>query len=281
MIPRSRKLPQTLVALSMWLLLAHAAYGAPVGFLFFGDFGMGNDMQRQVASTMVRFCASEQCQFVLGLGDNFYPHGVSSADDPQFQEKFEKPYGPLGLVFYPTFGNHDYDGNIQAQLDYSGRSRLWAFPSHYYQFNRDNVDFFAVDTEDFSIAQMSWLNSALSMSTATWKIVYGHRPIFSFGKHGHAFELWPWLLPLLKWYDVDLYVSGHDHNRQIIRGNGITYVVSGAASDPTKILLPNSSAVFSKTGAGFGYMEIDGKKATIKMVDDTGKIDFEHVIEKS
>ncbi len=261
-------------------LRAHAAYSEPVGFLFFGDSGNANQTQKNVAASMVRFCHTMACQFVLGLGDNFYPHGVKDVDDPQFQEKFEAPYAALGLVFYPTFGNHDYDGNIQAQLDYSSRSKLWAFTAPYYQFNRANVDFFAIDTEDFSFAQFSWLNNALARSKATWKIIYGHRPVYSYGNHGHSYELWFWLLPLLHWYDVDFYIAGHDHNRQVIRGKNTMHLVSGAASDPTTKLAASESALFSKIGPGFGFLLIDDDTAQIKMVDGAGNIDFEHSLTK-
>ncbi len=277
----ARRMPG-LVAIYLAFALGYAdgAYSEPVGFLFFGDYGMGNATQQRVASGMVRFCKSQPCEFVLALGDNFYPRGVQSIDDPQFSEKFEKPYASLGLVFYPVFGNHDYDGNIQAQIDYSSRSNLWAFTHPYYHFNRSDVDFFAIDTEDFSFAQMSWLNYELSRSNAIWKIVYGHRPLFSFGRHGHTYEAWTWLLPLLLWHKVDFYLAGHDHNRQIIRGAHTVYVVSGAAADPGKKIRADKSLLFANTDAGFSYLNIAGREARIIMADQDGAIEFEYVVKK-
>lgn len=45
----------------------------------------------------------------------------------------------------------------------------------------------------------------------TWLVVCGHYPVFSVGGHGDTEELLSDLLPLLKRYKVDAYLSGHDH----------------------------------------------------------------------
>jgi hypothetical protein len=62
---------------------------------------------------MVAFCGSTPCDFVLLLGDNFYPSGVKSVTDSQWKTAFVTPYEALGLTFYPTLGNHDYEGQIK------------------------------------------------------------------------------------------------------------------------------------------------------------------------
>jgi N-acetylmuramoyl-L-alanine amidase len=57
-----------------------------------GDTGTGGPDQFKVAGAIFQTCASSGCDFGLLLGDNFYPDGVSSADDPQRKTKFEQPY---------------------------------------------------------------------------------------------------------------------------------------------------------------------------------------------
>jgi hypothetical protein len=78
------------------VLLPHVHRHSPdrtaVTFVTLGDMGEGGDEQMQVAHAMYNVCQQEGCDFVLGLGDNIYPHAVHSVDDPQFQEKFERPY---------------------------------------------------------------------------------------------------------------------------------------------------------------------------------------------
>src|SRR5262249_36185180 len=56
-----------------------------VTFVALGDMGQGSPAQHAVAEAMYHVCARDGCDFVLGLGDNIYPHGVRAVDDPQFQ----------------------------------------------------------------------------------------------------------------------------------------------------------------------------------------------------
>ena len=58
-------------------------------------------------------------RIVLTVGDNFYPLGVAGVLDPQWQTTFRDVYAGdfwSGVVFRPTFGNHDHLGNTDAQI---------------------------------------------------------------------------------------------------------------------------------------------------------------------
>jgi len=61
-----------------------------------------------------------------------------------------------------------------------------------------------------------------------FKIIIFHHPIFDVGFH-RADEkgLKPILLPLFQKYEVSAVFSGHDHNYQRFRHDGIYYVVTG------------------------------------------------------
>src|SRR4029453_1665596 len=72
-----------------------------VTFVALGDMGDGGSAQTQVAQAMYSVCQRDGCDFVLGLGDNIYPHSVQSAHDAQFQAKFEQPYSLFqDIVFW-------------------------------------------------------------------------------------------------------------------------------------------------------------------------------------
>ena len=47
-------------------------------------------------------------------GDNVYPCGVKSANDPKWS--VVRPLSALGVPLYPVLGNHDYCGNPDAQI---------------------------------------------------------------------------------------------------------------------------------------------------------------------
>ena len=46
-------------------------------------------------------------------------------------------------------------------------------------FSAGPAQFFALDTNEVSEAQLMWLDAELKKSSAKWKLVYGHHPIYS------------------------------------------------------------------------------------------------------
>jgi predicted phosphodiesterase len=148
--------------------------------------------------------------FILSLGDNFYPKGVQSVNDPIFQ----KTWSDIFLI-YPTLrvpwrvilGNHDYKGNPYAEVEFTYSNKnpdwLWYMPDFNYVINDEyygkKMDFFVVDTNgaQFSLLKRNpqlsevlkrnrvWLEEELGKSEAWWKIVLGHHPVYTKGrKHG-------------------------------------------------------------------------------------------------
>lgn len=189
---------------------------AAVQFVAFGDAGSGSEGQAAVGRAMARVCADRGCDFALELGDNFYPRGVGSVDDPQFDTAFEKPYELLNVPVYAVLGNHDNggahggDGGNNARGDFQvlHHATKWRMPARYY-YIRMPVDsdpplaaFFGLDSspltawaadadprwapQAYAAQQLDWLRSVMASSTATWKVVFAHHPYVSNGPHGDA-----------------------------------------------------------------------------------------------
>src|SRR5262245_15668619 len=142
----------------------------PIRFIAFGDFGTGDPPQFAVAKAMTEVCRQRGCQFAVTVGDNIYEFGVSSPDDPQFLEKFERPYAGLRMPFLMSLGNHDESGIIpgsgvhpergEHEISYTRYSPRWFMPARHYRFAapvrnaadyRSNiaepvVEFFVLDT---------------------------------------------------------------------------------------------------------------------------------------
>lgn len=244
-------------------------------FIAFGDFGMGNPTQKRVARAMESFCQSEPCDFALLLGDNIYPDGVDSPRDPQWKRKFEDPYRKLEINFYPSLGNHDYRGNIEAQIQYSKVNEKWKMPNRYYFFSKCHIDFFVIDTEDFDSDQADWLLEKILKSRAPWKVVYGHRPVFSHGGHGNNNALKKELLPLLM-DQVDFYLAGHDHHLEYIsKGYRPDFIVSGSAAE-SRPVEKGKSNLFAESIPGFAHFKFTKTKSTIQFVSENAKSLFTH-----
>jgi acid phosphatase len=261
-------------------------------FMAVGDAGSGKEGQRIVAHSMREYAIQNSVEFVLYLGDNFYDNGVNSVNDPKFQTHFEQIYDNivLNMPFYVVVGNHDYRGDVYAQIAYTERSTRWYMPALYYTFTieyneSDSVQFFALNTNPISegedvTEQLTWLEDMLHQSEARWKIVYGHHPIYSNGYHGNDANMIHHVLPILETHDVDIYLSGHDHDLQILKPvNGIHYLVNGAGSELRDTLCKDNS-IYAASYLGFMAFRISHNEMVVSVVLDEGKLDYCHVILK-
>lgn len=242
----------------------------PLRVLVLGDFGWGGKGQMAVAKSIARIHAQAPLHFGITVGDNFYQDGVYGVDDKKWAERWEAPYAELGLVFYPTLGNHDYYGNVQAQLDYQSPSKTWHFPARQYEFRVGDTAFFALDTLDPNPEQIRWFADAFASSDAKCKIVYGHHPIYSAGKHGDTPWLEKELLPLIRGKAV-AYVAGHDHDMQHLKPvDGTHFLVSGGGGARLRQPKRDPRSLFGEGIFGFTVLEINDAQVDVVMYDGNG-----------
>jgi acid phosphatase len=253
-------------------------------FFAMGDWGSGGDDQKKVAAQMGRSAAKLAPDFIISTGDNFYPGGVRSVDDEQFVSKFTNVYADskLQVPWYITLGNHDHRGKTREQINYSERNPQWRLPGAYYKHSQpltraDGVDFFHIDTTAIIYSdkpavdeQLAWLENALASSGGTWKIVVGHHPVHSGGRHGSTKELILLLSPLFARYGVHAYLNGHDHHMEHVIVDGTHYLTTGAGSKPqaAKGLEGNRFVVGEKLG--FLVMRLTRTELEIAFIDDRG-----------
>jgi hypothetical protein len=192
--------------------------GLRIRVLAFGDYGNGSKNQRDVAVAMGQFHATAKFDFGITLGDNFYSKRMLSTKDPHWNAWWDDMYDGLGIQFYATLGNHDwgYSDSPAAEVMYTRQSPSWRMPATYYTFTAGPVQFFALDTNEISRAQLAWLDQEIGKSKSTWKVVYGHHPIYSAGQHYDSPRLITQLLPVLR-NRVDVYIAGHDHDMQHLK----------------------------------------------------------------
>lgn len=277
-------------------LFAADAQAGGLNFLVFGDWGRnGEKDQRDVAAQMAVAAHDLEAKFIISVGDNFYENGVKSVDDPQWQSSFEKVYAApsLQIPWHVTLGNHDYHGNCDAQIDYGKTSSRWNMPARYYRRTetidaKNTVEFFYLDTtpmksgDDLAIPlfhlhtqdtgkQLAWLEAALASSTAPWKIVIGHHPIYSGGVHGDTPYLIKHVLPLLEKYQVQAWFNGHDHDLQHLQAGKLNMFCSGAGS---KVRESKNTArtKFAKGCSGFTAVALSADKLDVRMLDDHGRL---------
>jgi len=196
-----------------------------------GDIGFLNNNLQTVVNQV-----SNQIQvddIITVLGDNFYPNGVSSLNDYQwdtYNDIFKNVKNPV----YSILGNHDYLQNPKAQI-YSDN---WIMDGWYFKKEFDNIDLYFLDTSQFNLEwvpndilkknhnleseilienQINWLSDELEKNKDKKKLVFGHYPLISNGVYAKKLDkMYNSLIDIFVKYNVNIYISGHEHNIQYI-----------------------------------------------------------------
>ena len=268
-------------------------------FLVVGDWGRnGFFNQADVAEGMGQVGARVNSRFTISTGDNFYLAGVTSPEDVKWDRSFEAIYTAPSLQsrWYATLGNHDWMGNVPAQIAYTEGSERWYLPAQYYAETMEMGDgtevlFVFLDTTPLATAeeqkrrfsdsgtwdpeaQLAWLDRTLAESDAPWKIVVGHHPIYVGSvRYSDNLRLVESLVPLLEKHGVQMYLAGHDHNLQHHRPEGsvVDYFVSGAGS-LTREVVETPNTLFALRIPGFMAISMSRTAAEVRAYNERGQI---------
>lgn len=222
--------------------------------------------QREIAEALDIAATEHDVRFLLTTGDNIYAGsrflwitGAEGDEDDDWFFTYFQPYRYLinRVPVYPCIGNHD-TGELESPDDrdqvmdnfylrerFAGEERYGRAsigPGLFYRFpfGRD-AEFVCIDTSKESLftdrlfevpKHFDFLQSALGQAPAVsprWRVPFSHHPPFCAGpRHGNTSSMHK-LLPLFEQAGVKAMFSGHEHNFQHSRSNGIDYFISGAA----------------------------------------------------
>ena len=273
----------------------------PLNFYLINDSGRnGYYEQKTIAGTMGKMAETIDIEFVVAAGDVHHFEGVRSVSDPLWMTNYELIYShpDLMIPWYPVCGNHEYRGNTQAPVDYSGVSARWDMPSKYYTFTAEEdsvtvrivmldttplIDKYREDTEKYPDAsksevepQLEWLDSVLTAATEDWVLVVGHHPIYADTDKtdSERIDMQDRVNSILvKHGNVDMYLCGHIHTFQHIRMEGcdIDYVVNSSASLSREVK-PVEGTVFCSPEEGYSLITADKHELDLYMLDACGNV---------
>ncbi|MGI9519656.1 MAG: LamG-like jellyroll fold domain-containing protein [Pirellulaceae bacterium] len=206
-----------------------------------------------VAGQVAEMAWGQRPGFLIHPGDLV----STGTENTHWTEQFFPSMHPLiGRVpIFPVLGNHEVDA--RNYYDYFQLPD----PEYYYEFQYGNAHFFMIDSNknvDPESEQYQWLDTALAASTATWKFVVHHHPVFSSDENDYG-NLWKTnqstrgdsrvrvLTELYDRHDVDIVWNGHIHSYERtwpILGNQATTFPEGT--------------VYMVTGGGGGGLETPG-----------------------
>lgn len=255
--------------------------------------------QKPIAELMGKIAGAVGIDAFLAIGDTHHYIGIGSVNDQLWMTNYELVYShpELQVEWCPVLGNHEYRGNTQAVIDYSGISRRWTMPSRYYTRIFDNdgtrvkvvfidtapiIDKYRDDTTGYPDAcrqdmdaQLQWIDKELDRDdNVDWTIVVGHHPIYAqTTKSGSEREdMQTRIDPILRKYKVDMYICGHIHNFQHIRKNGIDYMVNTSGSLARPEVSVTDGTVFCNGSSGFSLLTATSSVLTVSMIDSAGNV---------
>lgn len=199
--------------------------GTATSMLFFGDWGRSGDQFDKFVRGQYRK-ESKDCVFLLG--DNFYPAGI------EMGQSWSHFHHLSPGTFFAALGNHDYMGDVFAQIGYTGDG--WHMPGEFYLVKQDHVCVWVLDTNKgrFTQHQARWLDQSVTSTVCAFRIAVGHHPIYTGGIYRPNAYLIESLLPILHKHAFHMYVAGHEHSSQVLQDfdhPGLWFVVVGAVSD--------------------------------------------------
>lgn len=258
-----------------------------------GDWGSRSKTQRTVAEAMGALALQDGSPLrIISVGDNIYPNGVDSVDDPLWTSTFEDVYTQVGIKDVPwvaVLGNHDYRKSISAQIAYSKKNPRWIMPSQYFVqtltgTSGATVALICLDTQMLLQKktgwkdQLAWLEQSMAeQASATWKIVVGHHPMRSYGHYGDQDWMLKQVRPLMK--GADLYACGHDHDLQIIGHpeDGFHCIVTGAGGG-CRSTRWGTRTIAAATNGGFVRLDFDQQLMNLALISANGAVVGRHAI---
>ena len=207
------------------------------------------------------FATMPTAEFMINLGD--FTNDSTNEEWDFYDEAMAKINANTTIA--PVSGNHDGLGvphwfNNMFNLDTTESVQVKDGVN--YSFDYGNVHIAVLNTNDIlsiSIPQLKWLENDLKSTDADWKIVCMHKSPYTLGKDGKwpdALYLQSALTKVIDKCDVDLVMSGHDHqylrtkpltHNKVDAENGTTYVLSGTAGTKRYEIRPFLAGHFMDT----------------------------------
>lgn len=245
--------------------------GAITRFAVVGDYGTADDTELAVAGQIRRWSDENGADALVTTGDNAYPYSTPDTLEDAWTPFYGWADGELTVI--ASLGNHDIQGD-------GGRSTVdfFGLPGAWYRSTINSVDFFVLDANRPEESQQTdyWLREALAQSEATWKVVVFHQPAFSCARHDGDPRIVQRWVPVFEEFEVDLVLSGHDHNYQRFMVGSTAYVVSGGGGGELYALDECPEGSPSRLAANdqahhFLAVEASGTEMLIQAIDAQGR----------
>ncbi|UCD29660.1 MAG: metallophosphoesterase, partial [Planctomycetota bacterium] len=187
--------------------------GTPIEFVAWGDSRNHPHTCEEIAKSILKIGVP----FSVHTGDLVGGKTGLSRWNPQFFE----PCRDLlrSSVIWPAIGNHELEKDPEEHDGRIAFTQIFALPhtEHYYSFDYGDAHFLVLDSNhDFwnNQAQYHFAAADLEATRARWRFAVWHHPAFSSGSYSNETYMRTRYCPLMARHNVDVIITGHDHNYQ-------------------------------------------------------------------
>jgi hypothetical protein len=270
--------------------------------------------QREVAAALEEAVGRDDIRLLLTTGDNIYagrtlvgiPVGATGDEDDDWFFTFFQPYRYVvnRIPVHPCIGNHDGDETevnddrdqimdnfylTERLLGEEAAGRASVGPGLFYRFRfGSEIELVAIDSSRrfllFGERFFRHINHAPFLEAAfpagerrapRWRIPFAHHPPYCAGPQwGNSRSSLEHLVPLYRRAGVRIVLSGHEHNFQHSRADGIDYFVTGGGGKlrpgrPTRF--EEARTVKWASAAHFLRIHIEGGQAEVVPIGEDGR----------
>ena len=267
--------------------------------------------QRQIAEALEKAIDEHNVRLILTTGDNIYRsdalfgmiNGNTGDEDDDWYFTYYQPYRYVinRVPAYPTIGNHDagetesrddrdqlidnfYVNERIAGEEAAGRASM--DPGLFYRFRySSDVEFICIDTSNEPAVfnkrlfdhpkHQEFLSAALPNTTdgqtPIWRIPFCHHPPFCAGPAHYNTKEMGDLVKRFEKAGVRIVLSGHEHQFQHSRANGVEYLVSGGAGQLRTATPDKFDEALTVSWAAtyhFLLITVDGKRMTVRAIGE-------------
>jgi len=247
----------------------------PVVAAIYGDMGTFMPLGFRVTNQMIQDVeASQPFDAIVHVGDIAYAGTGSTREFEGIWDLYGNQVQPLAAYMpqQTTVGNHEKYYNYTS---FRSRYKMPGYETEgmgnfYFSYNYGPIHFTSMCTENvFSYApgsaQYGWIEQDLAAADANreerpWVVLLGHRPMYSSDEQSDSGDLRVDIEPLLKKYNVDLYVAGHMHEYERtypVYNNTPTATPAATSTEPTTTTYVNPTATTHLTIGTAGALVLE------------------------
>lgn len=247
------------------------AFGGDMGSVQLFGYLVADQMRSDEISNSIKYDA-----FWL-LGDIAYSTldpGPRSPNGEFFWDLYMRQEQSLvdHVPFLVTYGNHDFNAGDSGAFINRFRNPQGGrgFDNFYWSYTHGPVKFVSMCTEvalvpdicDYAPGskQYMWLEdqfASINRTETPWLILGGHRPMYSSDEATDSGPLQLYIEPLLRKYNVDLEISGHMHDTELITPvfNNTPYLEGVSKTSATQWTFLNPQAPVHVTVGAMGALQ--------------------------